>query len=1025
MRHGPQRRCPFAVERRWRDPGPGHRRRSAASTPARPPSSASRAPSSTAATRTRRPRLACGRARSGYNGNPQVDSAVNLGPLERHHLRPRAERPHPRHRHRRRLDAGVRPAGRRRRRGASRRPLGRRRASARSTSRRRVGRPRQRPPGARPRPRRRRAPRRRRRPCVSAAPSGASPCPPAPTPARCSSTSPPTSPGSTCGTAPSGSPVDDQLDERRQLHRRHRPGPPRRPPGQVVRRRRCGCGAGCCATAAASTAPASSVRRRDRDDGARSSTEVDRAATPVARGRADHHLPRADQALRLALRRPRPRPRRPPRRHLRAHRPERRRQDDDDVDPRVAAAAHRRARCGSAGVDPPPTRPRCAGSSGYMPDVLGVYDNTTGRRVPPVLRRRLPRAPQRRGPASSTACSSSSTSTSSATRRSTRLSRGMKQRLSLARALVHDPEVLILDEPASGLDPRARIDLRTLLLTLRDMGKTVLISSHILPELQEVCTDVAIMEARPAAGRRRAARRSSTSSAAAAASSSASPAARSARYTVADDAEQAAPAARPARRGPRRASSSARTAATSRSCSSPSRRGWCSDESRSRSTHRRRAKGRAPLNPCWPASCGSGCAAAGPGCCSPSTSLRARRHLLPRVPGGVRHRASPFDDPFSARRRRREFAAVGRSIFEWLVFFMLLLVLFLVPGLTSGAIAGERERQTLVPLQVTLLRPWQIVVGKLGASFAFLALLVVATAPLLVVAYLIGGVTIADGARRARRRAVHRARVACLTLLLLGGVPAGAGGDGGRLRRSCSLLTVGTLPGVDGGRDPRRVPGRRRRRTRRRVLLATEPALRSPPTCSADDDIADRAAASSSPFEPLEDALLRSEYERLSDGGDFDGGGFVGRRRRVPGGGRRFGGAVGVDQDGDADRRLRPVRQPDRRRRRRRLVPFWATSVIALSCWPSLASLVARAPAAHARRRWSADARDRSLLAAVGAPAAAGVGGGDRPAAGCPVVGGVAIVLVGLGFLRPWGWPEPAALAGRGRRPSPLVVARR
>jgi ABC-2 type transport system ATP-binding protein len=60
---------------------------------------------------------------------------------------------------------------------------------------------------------------------------------------------------------------------------------------------------------------------------------------------------------------------------------------------------------------------------------------------------------------------------------------------------VHDPDLLILDEPASGLDPRARIDLRTLLVTLREMGKTVLISSHILPELQEVCTDVAIIEA--------------------------------------------------------------------------------------------------------------------------------------------------------------------------------------------------------------------------------------------------------------------------------------------------------------------------------------------------------------------------------------------------------------------------------------------------------------------------------------------------------------------------------------------------
>jgi ABC-2 type transport system ATP-binding protein len=75
------------------------------------------------------------------------------------------------------------------------------------------------------------------------------------------------------------------------------------------------------------------------------------------------------------------------------------------------------------------------------------------------------------------------------------LSRGMKQRLSLARALVHDPEVLILDEPASGLDPRARAELRGLLLQLAEMGKTVVISSHILAELEQVCTHVAIMEA--------------------------------------------------------------------------------------------------------------------------------------------------------------------------------------------------------------------------------------------------------------------------------------------------------------------------------------------------------------------------------------------------------------------------------------------------------------------------------------------------------------------------------------------------
>jgi ABC-2 type transport system ATP-binding protein len=75
------------------------------------------------------------------------------------------------------------------------------------------------------------------------------------------------------------------------------------------------------------------------------------------------------------------------------------------------------------------------------------------------------------------------------------LSRGMKQRLSLARALVHDPELLILDEPASGLDAKARIELRELLIELCRMDKTVIISSHILSELEEMCTEVAIIEA--------------------------------------------------------------------------------------------------------------------------------------------------------------------------------------------------------------------------------------------------------------------------------------------------------------------------------------------------------------------------------------------------------------------------------------------------------------------------------------------------------------------------------------------------
>ncbi len=74
------------------------------------------------------------------------------------------------------------------------------------------------------------------------------------------------------------------------------------------------------------------------------------------------------------------------------------------------------------------------------------------------------------------------------------LSRGMQQRLCLAHALVHDPKILLLDEPASGLDPRARIELRELLRELRSMGKTIVISSHILPELEELCTSVAIVD---------------------------------------------------------------------------------------------------------------------------------------------------------------------------------------------------------------------------------------------------------------------------------------------------------------------------------------------------------------------------------------------------------------------------------------------------------------------------------------------------------------------------------------------------
>lgn len=88
--------------------------------------------------------------------------------------------------------------------------------------------------------------------------------------------------------------------------------------------------------------------------------------------------------------------------------------------------------------------------------------------------------------------------------------------------------------------------------------------------------------------------------------------------------------------------------------------------------------------------------------------------------------------------------SIGQGIYEWTLFAMLLLMMLIVPAQAAGAIAGERERQTLIPLQVTLLSPRRILVGKMLASVAFLVLLVVAALPLLAVGYLVGGVGVGD-----------------------------------------------------------------------------------------------------------------------------------------------------------------------------------------------------------------------------------------------------------------------------------------
>jgi len=130
---------------------------------------------------------------------------------------------------------------------------------------------------------------------------------------------------------------------------------------------------------------------------------------------------------------------------------------------------------------------------GYMPDFFGVYDDmkvieyleffAAAYRIKGERRRKV--------------CNETLELVELGYKRDalvTSLSRGMTQRLGLARVLLHDPQVLLLDEPASGLDPRARIEIRQLLKQLRGLGKTIMVSSHILPELADICNKVGIIE---------------------------------------------------------------------------------------------------------------------------------------------------------------------------------------------------------------------------------------------------------------------------------------------------------------------------------------------------------------------------------------------------------------------------------------------------------------------------------------------------------------------------------------------------
>jgi ABC-2 type transport system ATP-binding protein len=130
---------------------------------------------------------------------------------------------------------------------------------------------------------------------------------------------------------------------------------------------------------------------------------------------------------------------------------------------------------------------------GYMPDFFGVYDRLTAEEYL-VFYAACHGVPHRRRRVVAHELLELVDLGDRAGDQVDTLSRGMKQRLCLARALVHDPSVLLLDEPASGLDPRARIEMRELIRELRRMGKTILVSSHILPELEELCTWVGFID---------------------------------------------------------------------------------------------------------------------------------------------------------------------------------------------------------------------------------------------------------------------------------------------------------------------------------------------------------------------------------------------------------------------------------------------------------------------------------------------------------------------------------------------------
>ena len=219
--------------------------------------------------------------------------------------------------------------------------------------------------------------------------------------------------------------------------------------------------------------------------------------------------------------------------------------------------------------------------------------------------------------------------------------------------------------------------------------------------------------------------------------------------------------------------------------------------------------------------------------------------------------AASRDDSFGFDGNLLASATVGRAVFQWLLFFMLLLVCFIVPGLTAGAITGERERQTLVSLQITLLRPRSIVLGKLLASLAFVVLLILASLPLVTVPFLVGGVSVGEVVRGLVMVLATAVTLACISLAC-----------SALLRRTQAATVVaygitlamvlGTLMVFGAQQIPRRNTGGQR----------PEPWVLALNPFAATADVVEGRTPSEgfeSPFSALHDLLVLDEEERLSD----------------------------------------------------------------------------------------------------------------------------------------------------------------